>query len=110
MSIPHVAIKGIAACVPPQIEEVKEIPFYAEGEADAVIATTGVERKHMVRSDGITGSDLCLKATEVLLAELGWERDSVDAIVYVTQTPDYLSPPTVFIMHDKLNLSNIVLL
>lgn len=106
MSIPHVAIKGIAACVPPQIEEVKELPFYAEGESEAVITTTGVERKHVVRSDGITGSDLCLKATEVLLAELGWERDSVDALVYVTQTPDYLTPPTVFVMHDKLNLSN----
>ncbi len=102
--ISHVAIKGVAACVPSKVEEVKDLPFYKEGEAESVISTTGVERKHVVEV-GMTGSDLCLKATEKLLEELGWERESIDAIAYVTQTPDYTSPPTVFIMHDKLNLS-----
>ena len=105
ITIKHVSIRGIAACVPPKVEEVKSLPFYTnEEEAEDVIATTGVERKHIV-SDGITGSDLCLKAAEKLIAELSWELDSIDAIGYVTQTPDYTSPPTVFIMHDKLNLS-----
>lgn len=102
--IPNVAIRGVSACVPPIIEEVKDLPFYAEGEAADVMSTTGVERKHIV-SEGMTGSDLCLKATEVLLEKLGWERESIDAICYVTQTPDFTSPPTVFVMHDKLNLS-----
>lgn len=105
LKIPHVAIKGISACVPPKVEENRDIPFYTPEEADKVIESTGVERKHVV-SDGITGSDLCLKAAEVLLEELGWERNSVEAICYVTQTPDYSSPPTVFVMHDKLELSN----
>jgi len=105
LKIPNVAIKGISACVPPKVEENKDIPFYTPEEAEKVIESTGVERKHIV-SDGITGSDLCLKAAEVLLNQLGWERDSIDAIGYVTQTPDYTSPPTVFVMHDKLELSN----
>lgn len=105
LAVKHVAIRGVAACVPPKVEEVKDLPFYAEGEAESVIATTGVERKFVV-SDGITGSDLSLKAAERLIADLGWDRESIDAIGYVTQTPDYTSPPTVFIMHDKLNLSN----
>ena len=105
LKIPDVAIKGISACVPPKVEENRDIPFYTPEEADKVIESTGVERKHVV-SDGITGSDLCLKAAEVLLEELGWERNSVEAICYVTQTPDYSSPPTVFVMHDKLELSN----
>ena len=104
VKIPNVAIRGVAACVPPKIEEVKDLPFYAEGEAADVMTTTGVERKHVV-SEGMTGSDLCLKATEELLEKLGWERESIDAICYVTQTPDFTSPPTVFVMHDKLNLS-----
>lgn len=102
--IPNVAIRGVSACVPPKIEEVKDLPFYAEGEAADVMTTTGVERKHVV-SEGMTGSDLCLKATEELLVKLGWEKESIDAICYVTQTPDFTSPPTVFVMHDKLNLS-----
>ena len=105
LKIPSVAIRGISACVPPKVEENRDIPFYTPEEVDKVIESTGVERKHIV-SEGITGSDLCLKAAEVLLEKLGWERNSVDAICYVTQTPDYLSPPTVFVMHDKLELSN----
>lgn len=105
LKIPNVAIKGISACVPPKVEENRDIPFYTPEEVEKVIESTGVERKHIV-SNGITGSDLCLKASEVLLERLGWERDSIDAIAYVTQTPDYTSPPTVFVMHDKLELSN----
>lgn len=105
LKVPNVAIKGISACVPPKVEENRDIPFYTLEEVDKVIESTGVERKHIV-SDGITGSDLCLKAAEILLKEIGWERDTIDAIAYVTQTPDYLSPPTVFVLHDKLELSS----
>ena len=104
LSIPNVAIKGISACVPPKVEENRDIPFYTPEEADKVIETTGVERRHVV-SEGITAADLCQKAFEKLLADLGWEPESVDAICYVTQTPDYLNQPTGFVIHDRLNLS-----
>lgn len=105
LSIPNVAIKGISACVPPQVEENRAIPFYTSEEAEKVIATTGVERKHIV-SNGITASDLCLRAAEKLLDELGWERESVDLICNVTQTSDYINHPNVFVIHEKLGLSN----
>ena len=106
LKIENVAIKGISACVPPKVEENRDIPFYTPEEVAKVIESTGVERKHIVGGDGITGSDLCLKATEELLVKLGWEKESVNAIIYVTQTPDFTSPPTVFVMHDKLELTN----
>lgn len=105
LSIPNVAIKGISACVPPFVEENKDIPFYTPDEAEKVIETTGVERKHVVRN-GITASDLCLKASERLLEKLGWDRDSIDLICNVTQTSDYINHPNVFVLHDKLGLKN----
>ena len=70
LKIPNVAIRGISACVPPKVEENMDIPFYTPEEVEKVIESTGVERKHIV-SNGITGSDLCLKATEVLIERLG---------------------------------------
>ena len=103
LSIPNVAIKGISACVPPKVEENRDIPFYTPEEAEKVIATTGVERKHIV-SDGITASDLCLKACQRLMEELGWEADTVDMICNVTQTSDYINHPNVFVLHEKLGL------
>ena len=101
----NVAIRGISACVPPKVEETREIPFYTSDEASKVIESTGVERKHIV-SDGITATDLCLKACEKLLDELGWEKDSIDLICNVTQTSDYLNHPNVFILHERLGLKN----
>lgn len=104
LSIPNVAIKGISACVPPKVEENREIPFYTLDEAQKVIESTGVERKHIV-SDGITASDLCLKACETLISELGWEKGTIDAICNVTQTSDFTNHPNVFVLHEKLGLT-----
>ena len=105
LSIPNVVIKGMSACVPSLIEENRDMPFYTPEEAEKVIETTGVERKHIV-SDGITASDLCLRASERLLDDLGWERESLDLICNVTQTSDYINHPNVFVLHDKLGLKN----
>lgn len=106
LKIPNVAIKGISACVPPMVEENRDIPFYTPEEAEKVIESTGVERKHVVADSGITASDLCLKACEKLIDELGWERDSIDLICNVTQTSDYTNHPNVFVLHEKLGLKN----
>ena len=105
LKIPNVAIRGISACVPPKVEENRDIPFYSADEVEKVIESTGVERKHKV-SDGITASDLCLKSCEKLIEELGWERDSIDLICNVTQTSDYINHPNVFVLHEKLGLKN----
>lgn len=104
LTIPNVSIKGISACVPPKVEENRDISFYTPEEAEKVIASTGIERRHVV-SDGITASDLCLKAGERLIDELGWDKETIDAIGYVTQMPDYLNHPTGFVIHEKLGLS-----
>lgn len=105
LTIPHVAIRGMAACVPPQTEATRDIEFYAtQEEAAQVEAATGVVRKHIVKDSGITGADLCIRAAERLLDALGWERDSIDLIVNVTQTPDYINHPNVFVAHERLGL------
>ena len=102
--VKNVAIRGISGCVPKKVEENKDLPFYAPGEAEQVIASTGIERRHITSAD-MTASDLCLKAAECLLEELGWEKESVDLLAFCTQNPDYINHPNSFIVHDKLGLS-----
>ena len=106
LKIDNVAIRGISACVPPKVEENADIPFYTSDEAAKIIESTGVERKHIVADSGITASDLCLKAAEKLIADLGWEKDSIDLICNVTQTSDYTNHPNAFVLHEKLGLKN----
>ena len=104
LKVNHVSIRGISACVPPKVEENRELPFYASPEeAEQVIQATGIERRHVATAD-IAVSDLCVKAAEQLLAELGWEKDSVDLLALVTQNPDYVNHPTSFVVHERLGL------
>lgn len=105
LTVKKVSIKGVTTCVPPSIEENINLPFYKEGEAEEVIKTTGIKRRHIVK-DGITASDLCYKAGIELLEQLNWSKDTIDAICYVTQSPDYINHPTGFVIHERLELSD----
>lgn len=103
LKIDNVAIRGISACVPQKVEENKDLPFYAPGEAELVIEATGIERRH-IATDGVTASDLCYQAADELLSQLGWECDSIDLLAFVTQCPDYINLPNSFVVHDRLGL------
>ncbi len=102
-SVNNVAIKGISACVPSKIEENRDISFYSPEEVEQVIKTTGIERRHVVDKN-VTNLDLCEKAFYALNEKLGWDLNSIDAVFYVSQTEDYVTPPNVFVIHDRLNL------
>lgn len=104
LKVENVAIKGIAACVPPLVEENRDITFYTPEEAEQIVAATGIERRHIAGPD-ICVSDLCLRAAERLIAELGWEKESIDLLALCTQNPDYRNQPTSFLVHERLGLS-----
>ena len=106
--INNVDIRGISACVPSFIEENINLSVFSEGEAERVIAQTSIARRHVVQGN-TTAADLCEKAFDVLIDELGWTRESIDIIVFVTSASDYNVPPTVCVLQDKLKLSESTL-
>ncbi len=104
LEINNVAIRGISAAVSKEIVENKSIYKNEWGEVESFIETTGIERHHNAPSD-VCASDLCIAAAEKLLVELGWDKNSVGAVVFVTQTPDYLEPATSCIIQNRMGLS-----
>lgn len=103
LSFPAVKVVGVSACVPKSIESnwtSELIPF---DEREKLITTTGISEKRVV-PDGVCSSDLCLEAAEKLIAELGWKKSEIEALVFVSQTPDYILPATSCILQDRLNL------
>lgn len=102
--INNVSIKGISACVPEHIEDNLTLPIFKEGEAERVIAQTGIERKHTVKS-GTTVTDLCASAFERLVVELGWEVSSIEVLILVSSAGDYITPPSANVLHGRLGLS-----
>ena len=65
--------------------------------------TTGIEQKHCCRKDHvITTGDLCFAAAEKLIKELDVDRQTIDAVILVTQTPDYgIMPATACVLQAK---------
>lgn len=102
LDIKNISIKGVAACVPKVVEYNKDI--YAKwGDYGQFFSTTGIEQKRRASED-ICSSDLSIAAAEKLIAELHWNKSEIDAIVFVTQTPDYILPATSTIIQEKLGL------
>ncbi|MCQ2975202.1 MAG: ketoacyl-ACP synthase III [Bacteroidales bacterium] len=106
LKVENVSIKGISGCVPKNVEENINLPFYSsKEEAKKVIEAIGIERRH-ISTEEITASDLCLKAAEILIEKLGWEKDSIDLLAFCTQNPDYRNHPNSFVVHEKLHLKS----
>ena len=105
LTIKNVKIVGMSACAPSKVEENLTLPiFESKEEAQKVIASTGIERRHVVEP-GTTASDLAVKAVEIIIEELGWKRESVDLLAYVCQSRDFIAPQTACILQDRLGLS-----
>ena len=104
LSIPNISIRGIAVCVPNRVVDNRSLDYFTPEEIENVISMTGIERRY-VADEFTTCSDLCEKAFDELIDKLDWERDSIDAIMYLSMTEDYPQPNTACILHGKLGLS-----
>lgn len=60
--------------------------------------------KHRVVEEGVCASDLAEYGMRSLIAEGKVKVDEIDALVYVTATPDHFLPPTSRILHGKLGM------
>lgn len=101
--VANASVKGVVACVPPRrIDNDVFTDRFGEGVAE-VTKMTGVVHRHWV-DEGTTTSDLCAAAAQRLLDGLGWSADSVDAIIFISQTPDYRLPATATVLQARLGL------
>ena len=102
LDINNISIKGISACVPLNEEKIADI-YKWEG-ATSFIESTGIAaRRHAV--DSITSTDLCVNAAEKLIKELSWDKSDIEALVFVTQTPDYILPASSCVLQQRIGLS-----
>lgn len=101
--IKNVAVRGVTGTVPNHPVKSAELPFFTKEEADTFDATVGIKNRY-IASDNICASDLCFDAAERLIAGLGWEKESIDVLLFASVTGDYKTPPTSAILQDRLEL------
>lgn len=109
LEIKNVEIKAVATAVPKQIKVAKEQPFFSDIEAENFTNVTGVVSSHVAPAD-MALSDLCQAAAEKLFEASGWERESIDLIMFVSTSRDfYICPNTANILQNKLGLKTSVM-
>jgi 3-oxoacyl-[acyl-carrier-protein] synthase-3 len=104
LSFPNIRVAGISACVPKEIEDNWVSPLYSEEERSVLINSVGIFQRRR-SPEGVCSSDLCFSAAERLLDELEVNRSEIGALVFVSQTPDYILPATACVLQERLGLS-----
>lgn len=103
--IKNVSLRGVAACMPKQKVRTTDIPLFNEEEARVFDQNVGI-RERRLGPENLCASDMCQAAAEKLLADMGWERESIDMLVFESVTGDYYpTPPTSCLLQDRLGLS-----
>jgi 3-oxoacyl-[acyl-carrier-protein] synthase-3 len=102
--VKNVEIKGISCCVPNKRENNIDLSFISKEEKEKLIISTGIETR-CISDINICSSDLCFIAAEKLIKDLQWEKEEIEILIFVTQTPDYILPATSCILQNRLGLS-----
>jgi 3-oxoacyl-[acyl-carrier-protein] synthase-3 len=101
--IKNLTLKGVAACVPRSVVETEQLSCFSKEEAERFIMNVGIKQRRVVEN-GVCASDLCYEAAEKLIAELGWNKNEIEALIFVSISADYRSPMTSCILQDRLGL------
>ena len=98
-------IKGISYYLPERVLTNEQINAeFPEWTVEKIISKIGIKQRH-VSADDETASDMGLKAANKLFQEYNIDRNCIDYLILVTQSPDYILPTTACVLQERLGLS-----
>lgn len=100
-----VGISAISACVPEKKVYNRDLGYLIpEEDIEKTIRSIGIEERRI--TDGnVCASDLCFKAASRLMQDNEIAPDSIDVLLFMSQTSDYRIPATSPILQHRLGLS-----
>ena len=105
LSYKNVGITAMAACVPKNVIDNYhyDLDIWPEEEVKKVVDKVGVVERRFA-DDKTCSSDLCFAAAEKLIADNQIDRNEIDLVVFLSQTPDYRMPATSILLQNRLGL------
>lgn len=98
----NIAVGGLACCVPAQSVQTEEfIDRFGKSKVEKFMKMTGVRKTHHAIKTQ-TAADLAFIAAKKLLKDT--DRSEIGALLFVTETPDYLTPSTAFVLQHRLGI------
>ncbi len=102
----NVALSALRLALPPQVVSIDdELEYYGNSikKVERIRRMIGTDKRR-VANRNVTASDLCAYAAEDIFKDKPHLKKEIDALIFVTQTPDYKMPATACILQEKLGL------
>lgn len=94
----------MAASIPHKvINNYEYTDFFPKEQVKEVVDKVGIYERRFADADTCS-SDLCYAAAERLLKDNNVDRDEIDLLVFISQTPDYRMPATSILLQQRLGL------
>ena len=101
-----IGIAALSAAVPKRIINNYAYTQYFPKEAvKEVVDKIGVYERRFA-DENTCSSDLCFAAAEQLISDNNINRNEIDLLVFLSQTPDYRMPATSILLQHRLGLPN----
>lgn len=99
-----VGITALSGAIPRTvIDNYKYTQYFPEDQVREVVDTVGIYERRFV-DDKTCSSDLCFAAAQKLIEDNEVNREEIDVLIFISQTPDYRMPATSTILQDRLGL------
>lgn len=101
-----IGISALAAAVPANvINNYEYTEFFPVEDVKKVVDKVGIYQRRFA-DDDTCSSDLCFAAAEKLISDNNVNKDEIDLLVFISQTPDYRMPATSILLQDRLGLKS----
>lgn len=101
----NVGVHAMTACVPTKVFNNKDLGYLIpEEDIEKTINSIGVVERR-IADDDVCASDLCYKAARQLMEANDIAPESIDVLLFMSQTADYRIPATAPILQHRLGLS-----
>lgn len=102
--IENIVVQGISSYVPENFEDNMDfVSLLGERRIRKQIKLTGIRKRHTSLKFQLP-SDLAAFAAEKLIYELGWNKEEIGVLIFVTQKGDYIIPSTAIRLQERLGL------
>lgn len=98
-------IVGIVTILPKEAEDNLDLNLLTSEERQALVNHTGIHFRRVAPKE-ITIRDLFERAIERLLHKTGWDKESIDVLICVTQSPEMVIPSVSCRLHGDLDFPN----
>ena len=106
----HVRVAGVKTSIPEHFIDVDdELQYFGNNpkRLERQKKMIGYGRRYLA-DEYTTVTDLAVDAAEKLLKEMNVSHETIEAVLFVNQSPDYVAPADACIAHGRLGLKTSV--